>query len=139
MCSSEALEICWTAFIKADHPTFNVRASVRANGRPVKKTHAARRSSSFSVRRYSARKSIFLSFDVVPAIASAVSEKSRIPSFSLHQNLETFAHPVGENQSLHPHQALHRNRIAGGGKSLHFIQHTELDQVVLLRREQNRF
>src|SRR5205814_2819771 len=124
MSSSEAPEICWTAFISADQPALRVRASVSENGRPVKNTAAARRSSSSSVRRYSARKPIFFSFDVVPAMASAVSTKRIMvvilgkmgrspinpflqykngliglrPHFPLHQNLEAFSHASRKNQ-----------------------------------------
>src|SRR5437762_12193 len=138
MSSSEAPEICWTAFMSADQPALRVRASVSENGRPVKNTAAARRSSSSRVRRYSARKPIFFSFDVVPAMASAVSTKRRMSSFPLHQNLEAFSHASRKNQVFDFEKPAHRGRIARSCESFHLLEDSAADEVVHLSCEKNR-
>src|SRR5215471_208612 len=128
MSSSEAPERSCTALTRADQPTLSVRASVSAKGLPVKNTAAARRSSSASVRKYSASKPIFFSFEVVPAIASAVSAKRRISSFSLHQNFETLPHTAGKDQFLDLDEALHRCGITSNSKLFDFLEISETYQ-----------
>src|SRR5438094_8161994 len=70
-------------------------------------------------------------------MASAVSANRCISSFSLHQNLETFAHASRKNESFDPDQTLHGCGIAGRGELLHLVQNSEADEVVHLLREEN--
>src|SRR5215813_4924834 len=141
-CSSEAPDICCTALIRADQPTFSVRGSVSANGRPVKNTAAARRSSSRRSRRYSARAPIFFSFEVVPEMTSAVSANPLNPlnlELPLDQNLETLAHRSGENQFFYLQQTLHRFGVSAHGQFLDLKENAPPDEVVHLRGEQGCF
>src|SRR6266566_2864619 len=72
-------------------------------------------------------------------MASAVSANRCMSSFSLHQNLEPFAHASGKDESFNLYEALHGCGVTGIRELGDFVKDAKTNEVIHLSRKADRF